>query len=107
MFSTMYVKKILEENKIEEAKQYINRFFFKGDKGIFFFNGRDNIFEYIDKKDLDVKVSKDLIYIDYKQKGHPITFEALDYLKSAGIMDNIYVPTINYEEKMKEHLSKA
>ena len=100
LFSNVHLKKLMVAEKINEAKEYISKFFYSSFGEIFFFDGH----KFVMKKIPDAKA---LIANDCKieikqaneqtQKFEKITYNASSFLNEAAFMDKNYKPDINYK----------
>jgi len=100
MFDRKYCKKLLDKNKLDEAKLYLRYFFFSYQTKIFFFNGiefilysREEAFKLIPD---DLK-SSFLLPNEETKKFDKIDCSLKQYLKSVEFMQNEYKPTIDFQ----------
>jgi hypothetical protein len=91
-FNTMHLKQLVDTNKFDDAKEYINKFFFTSGSNIFFFDGNTFILE-------DTKTAINRIPNDIKFKSNLNSFDARQYIKNAEFMANDYTPTIDFSKE--------
>lgn len=91
IFSAMYVKNLLNENKTDEAKEYLNKFFFKVDGSYIFLNRMENKVDTLDIDTLRKLIPRDLDNRKYFDKGRHTKgadkFSAIEYLTSCEFCD--------------------
>jgi hypothetical protein len=95
VFSGSYLKKMLADESIGEAKQYIHKFFKKhvGD-GVFFYDALNSEYKLIDNKALSNYIGNDA-KIDTEE----CKFSAYGYLKSTRFLETQHTPTINFHKE--------
>jgi hypothetical protein len=95
IFSLTFLKDLIETKKINEAKQYINQFFFKYLNNIFF-NDKGTYILFSKEEALKL-LPNDLILYD----GKNIIFNAKSYLNSTEFMNNEFKITIDFKNQNK------
>ena len=100
VFDRKYCKKLLDAEKVQEAKNYLKYFFFSYQNKIFFFNGyefilynRDDAIKLIPS---DFKISI-VVPNEHTKKFEKEEISLISFLKSTDFMDLEYKPTINFK----------
>ena len=106
IFDSMKCKTLIDENKIDEAKEYINKCFIKGTGALYYtFDIRENTIISTEKKNLSNLIPDDLNNsefkrnLPYRQKINIDDFKVLGYLRSSEFcrLSNVHIPTISFE----------
>ena len=97
VFTTEYVKLLLNSGKVEEVKQYMKRFFFRYGISTFFYDAMLSEFQLFSNEDIKKKIPNDLIKKNYELK-KTVEFSCKDYLSSTEFMNINYYPTINFSK---------
>jgi hypothetical protein len=100
IFDRKHCKKLLTNEKIEEAKRYLDYFFFPFENKIFFFNGREFV---LYNRDDAIKLIPDdfkisiVVANEHTKKFEKEEISLKAYLKSTDFMDLEYKPTIEFK----------
>ena len=97
VFSVAHLKSLVDDNKQEEAKAYIKKFYFNGINSscIFFYNGLEESFTSLVPKDAIATIPSEID--NEKKKGHG-QFTGRNFLKSVDFMEDSYTPTIDFNK---------
>lgn len=91
-FNGVYLKQLADANNINDAKTYINKFFFHSGVGFFYFDGVEYI--YHKSEDINNLMPKDIMAF----RGRQLEFSGRDYLKSSEFMVRNFIPVIDYSK---------
>lgn len=92
-FSEVELVKLIKDRKIEEAKQYINKYHFRSDAVIY--KKETNGYSTYKTNELKQLMPSDAILYEGKYKA----FSAKDYVATSEFMDLNYKPTIDFNRK--------
>jgi hypothetical protein len=102
----VYCKSLLNSNKVDEARAYIKRFFFKYNDNIFHYDGisftlykRDQAISLI-PSDLKIEL---MIPNEETKKFDKVKIKLADYLKETDFMKDEYIPTIDFQRPLLFH----
>lgn len=92
VFSVMTIKNLLNENKIEDVKEYVQKYFFKTTDSYFFKNVQTGKYDNFKQKDLRQYIPKDLTNQDYIEENNlksnrQTKFNLFDYMVSSEFCD--------------------
>ena len=93
-FDMFYCEQLLEQNKLEDVKSYIKKFFFKYKQDIFYFDGEK--FELHNKADALGLISKNLEKYQTIDKKSVQVFSGRGFLQTTEFMKYEYTPTIDF-----------
>ena len=99
-FNRTKLAQLLKENKVAEAKRYIDYFFFPYENKIFYFDGY--VFNLFNKEDAlklipnDMKIVQ-MIPNEQTKKFEKEEYNIKSYLTSTEFMSKKFIPTINFE----------
>ena len=100
-FNRLHCKELLEQNKIDDARVYIKKFFFSFQNKIFFNDGiqfilypREEALKLIPN---DLKTSV-ILPNEQTKKIKKFDISLKDYIKNCEFMDLQYIPTIDFEK---------
>ena len=99
VFTPDYLKTLITNNEIEEAKKYMNKFFFRSGLNTFFYDKIQSEFQLYNETDIKKKVSKDMICKNFEMKKTTV-FSCQDYLTSTEFMNVSYYPTIDFKKPL-------
>lgn len=107
-FDYVYCRSLLENEKIDEAKQYINCFFFRFRDSIFYFDGFTFLLYPLERAmklipsdlKIELNVLNELKSSQVNKKYDKIKFRLVDYLKETDFMKNEYTPTIDFKKDL-------
>lgn len=107
-FDYVYCRSLLESEKIDEAKQYVNCFFFRYRDNVFFFDGSTFLLYPLERAiklipcdlKIEINVLNELKSSAVNKKYDKIKFRLADYLKETDFMKNEYTPTIDFKKDL-------
>ena len=95
-FNPKYAEELLDDGKVDEAKQYVNTFFYSYGAKIYYYNGKEFI---LYSKPLAKRLIPINLKINIVKPNSTIKFCMRQYLESAEFMSNQYEPIMDFSTK--------
>ena len=99
-FSLMHLKNLVDEEKDDDAKTYINKFFYNSGVNVFYYTG-DGFVLYEQAKALKL-LSDEVVRFSIVGKKVTVEFSARKYLESIEFKEKDYRPIVDFSSEEKE-----
>ena len=103
-FDVVYLKSLLDENKVKELEAYLRKFFFRYKTKIFFFDGV--VFELYDQDKALKLIPNDcvlekMVADEETKKFKKVFYNVKSYIQSTDFMQYEFLPSIDFSQGLK------